>query len=96
MFVIPENLALQIRQMDPFTSAFGNIKENDPVMRKLTTKYYMPFEIYPGEYYKTYFSGASYIFRGNFALELAGVRRWAYLKKYLTESLNITDKHLLS
>ena len=75
MFVIPENLALEIRTMKPDVSAFGNIKENDPVMRKLTVKYYMPPEIYPDEFYKTYYSGASYVFRGAFANSLAKLRR---------------------
>lgn len=75
MFVIPENLALEIRTMGPDISAFGNIKENDPVMRKLTVKYYMPPEIYPHEFYRTYYSGASYVFRGAFANSLAKLRR---------------------
>ena len=75
MLVIPDNLAFQIRRMSPETSAFGNLKSADPVMRTIETKYYMPPEIFPDKYYKTYFSGASYVLRGEFAKELAAVRR---------------------
>ena len=75
MLVIPDNLAYHIRKMAPGTSAFGNIKADDPVMREIETKYYMPPEIYPDKYYKTYFSGAAYVMRGAFATQLANVRR---------------------
>ena len=72
--VIPRNLARQIRNMKAGTSAIGNVRWHDPVSRNIELKYYMPKEIIPYDHYYDYFSGAGYVMRGKFALEVAKFR----------------------
>ena len=72
--LLPRNLAYQIRNMKDESTAVGSLKSGEEVLRDIESKYYMPQEIEPFETRPPYFSGAGYVLKGNFALEVAKAR----------------------
>ena len=74
--IVPTNLANRIRNMAPESTAIGSLKRNEPVMNDIESKYFMPFEIEPYEKHEDYFSGAGYVLKGKFALEVAKARHF--------------------
>ena len=74
--IVPTNLANRIRKMAPESTAIGSLKRDEPVMNDIESKYFMPFEIEPYEKHEDYFSGAGYVLKGKFALEVAKARHF--------------------
>jgi len=72
--ILPRNLAYHIRNMKDESTAVGSLKSGEEVLRDIESKYYMPQEIEPFDTRPPYFSGAGYVLKGNFALEVAKAR----------------------
>lgn len=71
ILLIPENLINLLSELPPTISALGNYKRGEQINHDMSSKYFMPTELYEGYTYPGYFSGAAYIFTASFAHKVA-------------------------
>ena len=60
--------------MNETSQMTGCLKYNDPPERNTVYKYFVPEDIYPGDAYANYYSGATYVMTIFAALKLASVK----------------------
>ena len=73
ILLLPQNLKSGLEDlMKSDFEALGCLrKPNTPPIRKLTSKYFIPKQVYPGTAYPPYFSGLAYMTTGKFSLKMA-------------------------
>ena len=73
ILLLPQNLKTELDELiNSDFEAIGCLrKPNTPPIRKLSSKYFIPKQVYPGSAYPAYFSGLAYLTTGNFSMKMA-------------------------